>query len=49
MTPFDQRSADCRCEWGALGLDALARGSESDSLPGSWEDVLAVGVRYDSR
>lgn len=24
MTPFDQRSADCRCEWGALGLGALA-------------------------
>ena len=24
MTPYDQRDAACRCEWGASGLDALA-------------------------
>lgn len=24
MTPFDQRHAACRCEWGAVGFDALA-------------------------
>ena len=24
MTPHDQRDAACRCEWGAIGLDALA-------------------------
>jgi 2-phosphosulfolactate phosphatase len=25
MTPFSQESAACRCEWGVVGLDALAR------------------------
>src|SRR5215510_2819566 len=24
MTPFDQRHAACRCEWGAVGFEALA-------------------------
>ena len=24
MTPFDQRDATCRCEWGAAGIEALA-------------------------
>jgi 2-phosphosulfolactate phosphatase len=24
MTPFDQRAASCRCDWGTSGLDALA-------------------------
>jgi 2-phosphosulfolactate phosphatase len=25
MTPFNQENADCRCEWGVTGHDALAR------------------------
>lgn len=24
MEPFDQHDADCRCDWGVLGLDSLA-------------------------
>lgn len=25
MIPFDQGHSPCRCEWGVVGLDALAR------------------------